>query len=279
MSKSFKKMTEPTGNNLMLVDSLNLAFRWKHQGARIFADEYISTIKSLAKSYSATEVLILSDWGSSSFRKSIYPEYKQNRADKRAEQTEAEAEYFEVFFAEYLECLERLKEEGFTVLRYKGVEADDIAAFICVQLPALNFDHTWLISSDRDWDLLISEGISRFSYVTRKEVTEENWHEHYEFSISQYPSIKAIMGDAGDNVIGVNKVGPKTALKLVEQYGDIYELAASIPLPGKYVYIKNINEFGPQKLLLNMQLVDLIENCEEAVGKENAEEILNILGL
>ena len=41
-----------------------------------------------------------------------------------------------------------------------------------------------VISSDKDWDLLIDENISRFSTVTRKETTIDNWDEHYDFGLS-----------------------------------------------------------------------------------------------
>ncbi len=259
-------------NNLMIVDALNLAFRWKHQGATEFVEDYIRTVASLAQSYKAKHVIIASDYGSSSFRKSIYAEYKQNRKNKQAEQSEAEAAYFEVFFEEFVRTLEALQ-DIYPVFRFKGVEADDIAAYLCEFVQSkyspVTYDHIWLISSDRDWDLLVNEKVSRFSYVTRKETTLETWSEMYEFPPEHYASIKAIMGDPGDNVIGVHKIGPKTAAKLVAEYDNVWELIANMPLPGKYVYIKNLNEFGAEKLAINAQLVDLVAYCQDAVGEEN----------
>ena len=89
MSKTFSKITEQE-NTLLVVDSLNLAFRYKHSGATDFAEDYLRTVQSLKKSYKASHVIIAGDMGSSSYRKAIYPEYKQNRKDKFAEQTDAE---------------------------------------------------------------------------------------------------------------------------------------------------------------------------------------------
>ena len=73
----------PTGN-LLIVDGLNIAFRWKHQGRLDFKYDYIRTVESLAKSYNAGTIVILAD-GGSKFRKDIYPEYKANRKEKYAD--------------------------------------------------------------------------------------------------------------------------------------------------------------------------------------------------
>ena len=76
------------------------------------------------------------------------------------------------------------------ILRFDGVEADDIAAHLVKTKISTVLVNIWLISSDRDWDLLIQEGVSRFSYVNRKEVRIQNWHDHYEVSPEQYISLK-----------------------------------------------------------------------------------------
>jgi 5'-3' exonuclease len=91
--KSFKEISDAK-NTLLVVDSLNLAFRYKHSGATDFAEDYLRTVQSLKKSYKASHVIMACDQGSSSYRKAIYPEYKQNRKDKQAEQTPAEAAAF-----------------------------------------------------------------------------------------------------------------------------------------------------------------------------------------
>ena len=74
----------------LIVDALNLAFRWKHQGRTDFRYEYEKTVKSLADSYKCENVIMTADGGSSEYRKTILPDYKQNRKDKYATQTEEE---------------------------------------------------------------------------------------------------------------------------------------------------------------------------------------------
>lgn len=275
MSITFKKATE-VENTLMIVDALNLAFRYKHSGASDFALDYVRTVDSLKKSYKASHVIIACDQGSSSYRKQLSDIYKQNRKDKQALQTEAEAAAFKLFFEDFLATLEYIETNTtYPVIKFQGVEADDIAAYI-VQTQSKNFDNIWLISSDRDWDLLLSDKVSRFSYVTRKEVTINNWNTHYEFKHDDYISIKCLMGDSGDNVLGVEGIGPKRAQALVEQYGTTWDIIASIPLNGKYKYIQALNE-SKDRLELNYKLMDLVTHCEEAVGASNCEQINIIL--
>jgi DNA polymerase-1 len=274
--KSFQEITK-ANNTLLIVDSLNLAFRYKHSGATDFAEDYLRTVNSLKKSYKASHVIMACDQGSSSFRKAIYPEYKQNRKDKQAEQTDAEAAAFELFFEDFLATLEHIKEStNYPVIKFQGVEADDIAAYIVSKKKSLPFDEIWLVSSDKDWDLLVEPKVSRFSYVTRKEVTNENWADHYDWTQEEYISIKCLMGDSGDNVFGVPSIGPKRAHGLVEEYGSTWDIIASIPVNGKYKYIQELNKSKDQ-LILNYQLMDLITHCAEAVGEVNCKEIDTIL--
>jgi len=278
MAKAFKSVSELNPETVMIVDCLNLAFRWKHSGARVFLDEYFSTIESLKKSYKAGKVILLSDMGSSSYRKNLYPAYKGNREELRANQTPEEEEAFRVFFQEFTRVIETYEEsDDYPVLRFPKVEADDIGGFIVKNRKKLGIKNIVLISSDRDWDCFISEDVMRFSYVTRKEVTFDNWFDHYAYPPEQHISVKCLMGDSGDNVPGVDKIGPKTAIKLLEQYDSTYEIIANLPLPGKYVYIKNLNAFGAEALMLNYQLMDILDFCEEAIGEDNCSNIMNRL--
>ena len=261
----------PIGN-LLIVDGLNVAFRWKHQNILDFKYDYIRTIESLAKSYKAGTIIICAD-GGSSYRKEIFPEYKANRKERFADQTEQEAKEFEMFMAEFQDTLTLLKEK-YPVFHFRGVEADDIAAYITQRI---DYDECWLISSDKDWDLLISDKVSRFSTVTRKETTVHNWDEHYDFELEDYITFKCLCGDKGDNVPGVPGVGPKRAVQLMEQYGTVFDIYDACPLDGRYKYIQAVNE-NAEQLLTNVELMDLITYCEDAIGEENKEVIRNTLG-
>ena len=265
------KLVNEDANATLVVDALNLAFRWKHQGRTDFRYDYESTVKSLAKSYDCTRIIICADWGSSTYRKGISPDYKQNRKDKFAEQTEEERIAFEEFFEEFEASLELLAEE-YPVLRYKGVEADDIAAHLVKHKTKYDLEYIWLISSDRDWDLLIQENVGRFSYVTRKEVRLDNWKEHYDIDPEEYISLKCLTGDKGDNVPGIPGIGPKRAVQLIEQYGTAFDIYNVCPIESRYKYIQSLNE-NAEQLLVNYELMDLMTFCDDAIGQDNIEDI------
>ena len=270
MAFSFEDKILDTKTTL-IVDALNLAFRWKHQGRTDFRYDYQKTVQSLASSYGCNEVIIAADWGSSSYRKELYPDYKQNRKEKFAEQSEEERIAFEEFFEEFEATLEVLAED-YIMLRYKGVEADDIAAHLVKHKNAYDLENIWLVSSDRDWDLLIQDTVSRFSYVTRKEVTLENWLEHYDVKPEEYISLKCLTGDKGDNVPGIPGIGPKRAQQLIEQYGNAFSIYEATPINSKYKYIQTLNENADQ-ILTNYELMDLITFCDDAIGKANIADI------
>ena len=272
MTKAFSSIYEAHDDHIMVVDALNLAFRYKHTNAVHFMDDYIRTIESLARSYHCSKVIIACDSGSSSYRKEIYPDYKIARKEKFEKQTEEEREEFEQFFREFSETIDKLNtDKRFLVLKFDRCEADDIAAYIC---KLLGKSYTiWLMSSDKDWDLLISDNINRFSYVTRKEITKENWSEHYEYDVDSHISIKCLTGDSGDSIPGVSGIGPKKAMALVQQYGTTMDIIANMPIVSKYKHIQNLNQFGVDALMRNYQLMDLQTFCEDALGEENCKII------
>jgi len=275
MAITFSDLGNPIQNgNLLIVDGLNIAFRWKHQGVTDFKYDYVRTVESLAKSYNAGNIIITAD-GGSSYRKEIFPEYKANRKEKYAEQTPQEEKEFAMFMAEFSNTLTLLKEK-YPVFQFKGVEADDIAAYISMNLDKYGLDECWMVSSDKDWDLLINDRVSRFSTVTRKETTVHNWDEHYDFDIPDYITFKCLTGDKGDNVPGIPGVGPKRAVQLMEQYGDVFDIYDACPIDGKYKYIQNLNE-NAEQLLMNVELMDLVTYSEQAIGEQNIEVINSTL--
>ena len=271
MSFSFNEITKNVHNKTLVVDALNLAFRWKHQNRTDFRHEYVDTVESLAKSYKCENIIITADQGASSYRKNILPSYKQNRKDKYSVQTEEEKVAFKQFFEEYERTLDILRETS-TVVRIDSTEADDLAAHIVKHKVKYGIGDIVLISSDRDWDLLIQEGVMRFSYVTRKEVTVDNWDEHYEVSREQYACFKCLTGDKGDNVPGIAGIGPKRASALLQEYGSAYNIYDNLPIPGKYKYIQELNA-SEDLILKNYELMDLLTHCDDAIGTNELPEL------
>ena len=128
--------------NLMVVDFLNLCFRYKHANRKNYTADIVSTIQSLGNSYEAKDIIIAGDWGSA-WRKDLYPDYKANREAMKAKQTDEEQAAFMEFLDEANRAM-RVLEEHYTVFKFKGVEADDIAAFLATNY-ADNYEQEWLI--------------------------------------------------------------------------------------------------------------------------------------
>lgn len=260
-------------SNVLIVDALNVAMRWKPykpgDPAVSFTRDFIGTIISLARSYDCGQVIVAADMKGSSYRRELFPAYKANRKVAADAQTPEQKKQTEKFFAFYEEALAAI-DEKFLLLRYPGVEADDIAAYIVSKKNWYSIDKIWLISSDRDWDLLISEDVSRFSTVTRKEITLDTWD--YEVPPESYLCYKCLQGDKGDNIPGVPGVGPKKAASLIETYGSALDIVDAIPIASKYKYIQAVNENRDQ-ILLNHELMDLLTYCEDAIGPANVSDI------
>ena len=261
----------PEKENLLLVDCLNLSFRYMHRKQHDFAGDFLRTISSLAKSYGARDVVLLSDKGSSSFRLEVDSGYKSDRKEKHKEKSEEEKEEFRKFFEGYERALE-LASNTYPLVRMSKVEADDLAAYI-VRHHSQKYNHTWLISSDGDWDLLLSENVSRFSFVTRKEYTLQDFYINSGCdSPEEFVSVKALQGDSGDSIPGIPGVGVKRAYNLVREYGSAFELAESIPVPGKRKIDENINK-SKDRILTNIMLVDLLSFCEDAISHPNVDNL------
>ena len=264
MAITFSSLGNPIQNgNLLIVDGLNVAFRWKHSKQLEYKYDYVRTVESLAKSYNCGNIIVLAD-GGSTYRKNIYPDYKANRSDKYAEQTAAEKAEFAQFMGEFKNAFTQLEKRGHLTIRQDGLEADDLAAWIVGKKAEFGIDQIWMVSSDRDWDLLIQDGVSRFSTVTRKEITIDNWEDHYDVEPSMYLTQKCLAGDTGDNVPGIAGIGPKRAVSLIEQYGDLFDIYNACPISSKYKFIQSLNE-NADRLLLNAELMDLVSYSEQAI--------------
>jgi 5'-3' exonuclease len=274
---SFAKMAKQAAgdpDNIMLVDFLNLSFRYKHRDATApFSDEILRTIQSLAKSYACGTVILCADFGSSSYRKNVDPGYKAGRKDKYKDQTEEEVAEFRKFLENYETAYEFCIKKYIGV-RLKNVEADDTIAYFSKHLrDDEDINKVVIISTDADMDQLLDDYVMRFSYKTRKEYTVHNFFdEHGCDNPEQYTSLKVLKGDSGDSVPGIENVGDKRGFGLIRQYGTAMDIYDHIPLEGKQKFIQNINESG-ELIPKNYELMDLLSFCEDAIAFPDPDNI------
>jgi len=261
--------------NLVILDCMNFAFRFKHRSVVDFAAEFVTTIGSFGKSYSARTIILLADKKYSKYRKDIDAGYKGGRKKTHEDQTDEAKEQMKIFFEGYERALE-LAQSRYPLLRIEYVEADDLAAYIVKEYSHM-YNHTWLISSDGDWDLLLAENVSRFSFVTRKEYTLDTFYEQHECdTVEEFLSIKVLQGDTSDSIPGVPGVGIKRAYNLVKTYGSAFDIYDSIPIAGNQKFIQNINN-SEDLILKNYALIDLVSHCEDAIIAPDVDNLCVVM--
>ena len=280
MTKSWNDLAdlqEPdysTYNNLLIIDANNLSYRWlQRPNYASFGADFIRTIQSLAKSYEAARTIVCFDFGKSYYRMNMHEEYKGTRKKPKEEE---EIKKYEDFFAVLNSLPEELDEE---VLKFRGVEADDVLAWI-TQNVSDRYDHTWVVSSDRDLYQLVDENISIFNIFGRKEVTLQTLTEDFDVTPSEYMLSRIIEGDKSDNILGIEGIGPKRAQALAREHKTLDNLLEALPIKGRSKYIQNLNA-GHDQLVRNEKLINLKKYCVDAItaGKYGEEPIEKLTSL
>jgi 5'-3' exonuclease len=265
------KEQDKNADNLLLVDGVNLAFRYlQRKNFDSFSEDYIRTVTSLGKSYEAKRIVCCFDSGASVYRKAIFPEYKDNR---KVERSEEEQERFTAFFNCLNDTIDALPYEHF---KFKGIEADDLIAYF-VKNASEQYSHTWIVSSDRDLYQLLKPNVSIFNMYSRKEITVDTLFETTGLSPKEYAFSRIIEGDSGDNIKGIEGIGPKRAAELVNEYKTLDNLLAALPIKGKSKYIQNLNA-GSDILRRNEKLINLLSyNADALASVEKRETVAELL--
>lgn len=256
-------------NNMLLIDGNNLSYRWlQRPNHGNFANDFIRTVQSLSKSYEASKTIVCFDFGKSYFRMDMSEEYKANRKKPKEEE---EVKRYEAFFEVLNNLPDMLDEE---VLKFRGVEADDTIAHLVMKYePQLDYDHIWIVSSDRDLYQLVSEKTSIFNIFGRREITYATMQEEMEISPDLYLLSRIIEGDKSDNILGVEGIGPKRAQALAKQYKSFDSLLEALPIKGRAKYIQNLN--GSKDLLIrNEKMISLKAYNEEALDAAKEPEVV-----
>jgi DNA polymerase I len=154
-------------------------------------------------------------WDSkSSYRKKDNTAYKAGRTEKR-EVTPEQKESYELAFAQFDSIRkEILPALGFhNVFMQDGIEADDLIAWT---VKNLDMSDSYIVSADNDlWQLL--HQVRGIYQIDKKTIlTEMDFIDAYGIFPNQWPEAKAIAGDRSDNILGVEGVGIKTAVRFLK---------------------------------------------------------------
>lgn len=223
-----------TKNKLLLVDGNSVAFRAffaLHNSLERFKNSsglhtnaiyaFNNMFENVMQKEQPTHVLVAFDAGKTTFRTEMYAEYKGGRSKTPGE------------FKEQMPYIRELL-TGLGIQHYElpNYEADDIIGTLAHQVDKELFDVV-ILSGDRDLTQLATEDIK--VDITVKGVsdiesyTPEHIAEKYDgLKPLQIIDMKGLAGDSSDNIPGVTKVGEKTAIKLLKEYGSVEGVYAHI---------------------------------------------------
>jgi DNA polymerase-1 len=148
------------------------------------------------------------------FRDEIYSEYKAHRPPMPDE-----------LRAQIAPLLEAIEAMGIPLLRVDGVEADDVIGTLARQATAAGLP-TVISTGDKDLAQLVDEHVTLVNTMDNTTLDRAGVEQKFGVTPAQIIDYLALVGDTSDNIPGVPGVGPKTAAKWLQQYGDVDTLKA-----------------------------------------------------
>ncbi len=182
------------------------------------------------------------------FRHKIYPEYKATRQKMPDEMSEQ--------LPRIRQVLEALR---VPILEIPGLEADDVMGSLAIKAAQQNFE-TYLVTADKDFYQLVSPNIKVYDPGRAGKESEVLDEEGVVRKIGLPPSkiidYLSLMGDSSDNVPGVEGIGPKTALELLQQFDSLDQIYQHLDQIGRES-LRNKLEQNRELAYLSRQLVTL----------------------
>ncbi len=200
------------------------------RATHVFCQMLINLVKTRRPTHIAT-ALDTSD--ETVFRREFYPEYKAHR--------DPTPEDLIVQIDRIVEILGALR---MPMLRVPRFEADDLMATIVEQMRDEDVD-VYLVSRDKDLDQLLGPRVALYDPLKDEVTTPQRLLEAKGWRPEQAIDAQTLIGDSTDNVPGVQGIGPKTAAKLLTQYGDLQNLLAHVDELSPRQR-DNVREFLPQ---------------------------------
>ncbi len=207
-----------------------------------FVGMLIKLFRDCKPDYVAVTLDVGGDRGT--FRSQIYPEYKAHRSPPPDD-----------FHPQVERITEICKMWGIPVVFAEGFEADDVIATLCTELTKSGDLDIRIVSRDKDLEQLLSPQVTLYDIHTNTTNDVETLQREKGITPRQVIDALALMGDTVDNVPGVTGIGPKTAAKLIAQFGSMEGVIEhTAELTGK---LKENLEAAKDKLPLSRQLVAL----------------------
>ena len=205
---------------------------------------FTNMLVKLIEDYREDKMIVVFDAARENFRNEIFKDYKANRG----ETPEDLIPQFEII----RECVDAF---NIPQIEIEGYEADDIIATYC-EISQKEKIQSIIVSSDKDLMQLVNENVTMLDPMKNKKIGIDQVVEKFGLPPEKVIQIQALTGDKVDNIPGAPGIGPKTALTLIEEFGDVQSLiknAIKIPQEKRRnVILDNKNE-----ILISLELVKL----------------------
>ena len=273
-------MTNSALSPLILVDGSSYLFRAYHvpylqalstkDGQPTGAiTGVLNMLNSLKKGYPNGNVIVIFDAKGKTFRNDMYPEYKANRPPMPDDLRTQIAPIHEIVEA-----------MGLPLLVIEGVEADDVIGTLAYQASKAGID-TVISTGDKDMAQLVDKHVTLINTMTDVKMDVEGVVEKFGVRPDQIIDYLALMGDKVDNIPGVNKCGPKTAVKWLLEHENLNNVMANADnVKGKIgEYLREALEFLPLSYELATIKLDVpLEQTAEQLqpGEANIEKLTEL---
>ena len=240
------------GNPLILVDGSSYLYRAYHALPPLMTSKnqptgairgVISMIKKILEDHPKSLLGIIFDAKGKTFRNEMYKDYKANRPPMPDDLVQQIEPIFSI-----------IKALGIKVISVEGVEADDVIGTLANMADRIG--HQTVISTgDKDLTQLVNKHIKVVNTMSDELLDEKGVEKKFGVKPNLIIDYLALVGDSSDNIPGVEKVGPKTAVKWLQEHGNLDNIIKnSENIPGKVG--ENLRN-GLDQLKLSKKLVTI----------------------
>ncbi|MCK7552723.1 DNA polymerase I [Marinobacter goseongensis] len=259
-------MTQQQTPPVVLVDGSSYLFRAYHALPPLTTSKnhptgaikgVISMLRRLEQDFPGSKMVVVFDAKGKTFRHDMYEAYKANRPpmpDDLACQIEP--------------IHEMVKAMGLPLLIVPGVEADDVIGTLAHEATSKGIDVV-ISTGDKDMAQLVSDHVTLINTMTETRMDRDGVVDKFGVTPEQIIDYLALVGDKVDNIPGVNKCGPKTAVKWLQEHPSLEEIMANADqVKGKIgEYLREALEILP----LSRDLATIRTNVELDFGLENLQ--------
>jgi len=223
----------------------------------------INMIKSLLSEYPDSQIAAIFDAKGKNFRHELYVDYKANRPPM-PDELRSQIDYVH----------KAIKALGLPLLAIPEVEADDVLGTYAKQASAAGLS-VLVATGDKDLAQIVTSNVHLIDTMKKVIYDEVGVVEKYGVKPERIIDYLTLMGDSSDNIPGVPKVGPKTAVKWLNEYGSLQKIIDNADKIGGKVG-ENLREFIPQ-IPLSKDLVTIrceleLETPYSALVKSDVDE-------